>query len=823
MSSFPKDINPEKEEDDIDNNNFTKIMSLINKLNEKSNISKLKDINSKCVDLIFEEKTKKSLECLKKLESFLEGAVIDNKILIPKKYIIIVLHNIACCFQKLKDLNKTILYLEALIYHFDVSLEKKYKISINSEYFDSLIKSQNYFYDKKNLGDLILELRFCAKFHIQMSVVLSQAKRHVDSLFHAKLAALICEDNIIKTSYLYQIVKNDFQNNKIKENGSNNTLNIIKEQIKQNYKIIFELKKRIYNLRNNSFHLNNNNHNNNKSQEPNKINKTKINSVYNNYFKYLKNMVTKISRNTSNEKNNINISNKNQRNFYNSYEDFRKKQIDIYIKDKIVINDIKNIFEKKFTQIDDWIKTLKIDSIIYLSPLNYDDLDLDSDAKYELLRDSLLEKVIMLNVAYYCLSNELRILSKDKNNKNTNGEYYLYNALYLSLIFLPPNSPITNHYMISYYKNYKQGMDIIPEGQIMNYNIDLFRKEILNEKNKDINNCIYFIRGQRINKIIKEEKIIENNEPQINTGNNTNISNDNKSFKKKGIVIYPNEFSKRKKIENDKIIINIKNIRYKQKKNEEINTSDTNIFNKNINTSESKSKISNSRVSINTSIDMDTKNTKLINGTFELIPNNNFFERAKKSRIQEVKAPKFKLNFNKINFNNNSSEAQASGNKTNNSNKEDINYIVKKKFAKIRLKKNLNNFMAKKNINITMNNSDRKMNFNNVKNIKKKLNLKNITKKEKSNDKINISKKIIFKKDIKDINNKNKIYVFNNQLNKSTNTNNKIRINKLTNLSKYFRIKNKINIDKDYLTERLNLKSDNKNIKRKEINIKNDF
>ena len=821
MSSFPKDINPEKEEDDTDNNNFTKIMTLIKKLNEKSNINKLKDINAKCVDLIFDEKTKKSLECFKKLESFLEGAVIDKKILIPKKYIIIVLHNIACCFQKLKDINNTILYLEALIYHFDALLEKKYKISITSEYFDSLIKSKNYLYDKKNLGDLILELRFCAKFHIQMSVVLSQAKRHVDSLFHAKLAALICEDNIIKTSYLYQVVKNDFKNNKIKENGSNNSLNIIKEQIKQNYKIIFELKKRIYNLRNNSFHLNNNNKD--KSPEQNKINKTKINSVYNNYFKYLKNLVTKISRNTSNEKNNINISNKNQRNVYNSYKDFRKKQIDIYMKDKMVINDINNIFEKKFTQIDDWIKTLKIDTIIYLSPLNYDDLDLDSDAKYELLRDSLLEKVIMLSVAYYCLSSELRFLSKDKNNKNTNGEYYLYNALYLSLLFLPPNSPIINYYMTSYYKNYKQGMDIIPEGQIMNYNIDLFKKEILHENDKDINNYIYFIRGQKINKIIKEEKIIENNERRINTGNITNRSNDNKSFKKKGIVIYPNEFSKRKKNKDNKMMINIKNIHYKHMKNDEINISDTNIFDKNYDTSESKSKTSNSRISINTSIDMDIKNTKLINGTFELIPNNNFFERAKKSKIQEVKAPKFKLNFNKINLNNNSSEAQTSGNKTNNSKKEDINYIVKKKFAKIRLKKNLNNFTAKRNINITMNNSDRKINFNNIKSIKKKLNLKNITKKEKSNDKINISKKLFFKNDIKDINKRNKMHVFNNQLNKSTNTNNKIKINKLTNLSKFFRIKNKINQDKDYLTERFSLKRDNKNIKRKEINIKNDF
>ena len=47
----------------------------------------------------------------------------------------------------------------------------------------------------------------------------------------------------------------------------------------------------------------------------------------------------------------------------------------------------------------------------------------ENDRKYELLRDSILEKVIMLTVSYYCLSSELRYLSKDKNNNNINGEY----------------------------------------------------------------------------------------------------------------------------------------------------------------------------------------------------------------------------------------------------------------------------------------------------------------------------------------------------------------------------------------------------------------
>lgn len=51
---------------------------------------------------------------------------------------------------------------------------------------------------------MILELRFCAKFHLQMCAVLSQAKKHMKALNHAKLALLICEDNLIKTYFLFQ-------------------------------------------------------------------------------------------------------------------------------------------------------------------------------------------------------------------------------------------------------------------------------------------------------------------------------------------------------------------------------------------------------------------------------------------------------------------------------------------------------------------------------------------------------------------------------------------------------------------------------------------
>ena len=811
MSSFLQ----EKDEEDSKNKTTNKILSLIKNLNLNTNISKLKEINSKCVDLILEDKNKKALNVLKNIESFLENEIMDMKIPIPKKFIIIILHNISCCYEKLKDLDNCILYFEALLYHFDSLLEKQYNISINPEYFVSLIKFNYYLYDKTNLGDLILELRFCAKFHIQFSILLSKAQKHVDSLYHAKIAALICEDNIIKTSYLYQMIKNEFKNNKIKENGSNDELNKIKEQIKHNYKIVFELKKLIKNLRNNS-----SNSNNIKLNEQYYNKKRKINSVYNNYFKYVNNTNSNISRQSSNYEGTYpNNNDTNNKNCFNSYLDFRKDKINIYTQDKNLLKEIKNIFEKKFLDKDDWIKNLNITTITNLSPLNYEDLDLDSDPKYELLRDSLLEKVIMLTVSYFCLSNELRILSPDKNNQNTNGEYYLYNALYLSLYLLPSGSSIVNFYRSSYYKNYKQCLDIIPEGQIMNYNIDIVKKEIFNENNTDFNDYSYFVKAKKINMIIKEEKSLEKIENQEKEGNISSRSHDYKNkiklIKKKGIVIHlNNDYNKKKK-----------NFDYKNnspnnnKKKKIINISDNNIFNtKQYETNSSY--VSNSLVSMDTSTEIDIKNIKLIYGNIGLLPNSNFIERANKSKIQKIKAPKFKLNFNKINPEYNMTEIKNSGNKTKDSIKDHINNNIK---MKILLNKNKKKFLLKNNFktNEKMNSYDRKGNLNNNinnnnininKTAKKKINLKinnkNILKNEKLNINYNKITKIFgykmdYKNSYNNINNMDKKHVFTNQLTNPIKLNNK---NKISNLFKYFRIKNISNKDKECLTERLNMK-----------------
>ena len=542
-------------------NDINNLENVNNNIDISSNLdfSKIKEYNNKSVDYIFDEKIDISLEILKKIEIFLETNAIESKLNLDEKILIIILHNLACCYQKLKDFENCISYLEAVIYHFDSSLEPKHNITINEEYF---FKSRNE--DQSNyslLGDFILELRFSAKFHLQMCAVLSQANKHIEALKHAKLAALMCEDNLIKTHYLYNQMKlNNFKNNRI--NNNEDDFSIFTEKINQSLKIIHELYNRVINLRNK--------------------------------FNFSSNKIPDIN----------NFPNPSNPHNFSSYLNYTNFEINKYLSNNSLTNNIRQTFGSSITK-DDWIQLLNIGNIMYLSPLNYDDLELDSDPKYELLRDAILEKVVMLTVAYFCIATELRFLSPDKGNNITNGEFYHFKAVEFASLFLPVSCPIVKHYIVSYYKHYGNDMEIIPEGKIVEMKIDLIRSEI--EKDKD---TLTFVKTKKINYI---NKVIVND-------NQSNHLNNKKESKNE--IIPNNNLAIKSKIKEDKapkFKLNFNNLRE-----------------------------SNSSIKENANNNSDRIEVKQVNNNL----NNNNNKRLEKNSTSGAKTERIQINKNNINNNN---------------------------------------------------------------------------------------------------------------------------------------------------------------------------
>lgn len=365
--------------------------------NSSTIVHQILELNNQSIQLILEENIEAALEILSDAQILLS----KNKSLITEsKVSVIINHNTACCYQKQKNIEKCINYLQKVNNEFNIYLENKHKIQINTNFFLNKILTEQ-INSNILLGDFILELRFCAKFHLQMCAAFSQNNNHIEALNHARLAALICEDNIVKTYFLLKQTKNEI----LKDTNNKKFSKIFYEKLTENEPIIISLYKTIIEC--------SNNFKQGKNTNKEIFTKEKI-------FSFISNKDTKIST-------------------------------------RNILGIIKN---------DDWLNLFNIGNIMFLYAMSYDDLDLDSDPKYELLRDAIIEKILMLTVAFFSIANELRFI----NNKADNGAYYHSKAVEIACCFLPCSCPIVKHYVNTYCKYYGNG----------NLNIDL-DKEFNNE------------------------------------------------------------------------------------------------------------------------------------------------------------------------------------------------------------------------------------------------------------------------------------------------------------------------------------------------------
>jgi hypothetical protein len=114
---------------------------------------------------------------------------------------------------------------------------------------------------------------------------------------------------------------------------------------------------------------------------------------------------------------------------------------------------IKNLFG--FFPCEETIMGLNIGNIMQLSPLTVMDSLSESERQFELTRESLLEKVALLAISYFCISTEKRFLAQAANNSGIKeSEYFHGRALEITCQFLPSECPLVSHIYATYQKHY---------------------------------------------------------------------------------------------------------------------------------------------------------------------------------------------------------------------------------------------------------------------------------------------------------------------------------------------------------------------------------
>ena len=117
---------------------------------------------------------------------------------------------------------------------------------------------------------------------------------------------------------------------------------------------------------------------------------------------------------------------------------------------------IRNFFG--FCQTNDWCSNANMSSIMQISPLTLQDILSTTDKELELTRESILEKITLILVAYFCVSTEKKFLSQlnEANGKvyGEQSEFWHAKVLELACHFLPSECPLLGHIFASYQKNY---------------------------------------------------------------------------------------------------------------------------------------------------------------------------------------------------------------------------------------------------------------------------------------------------------------------------------------------------------------------------------
>jgi hypothetical protein len=106
-----------------------------------------------------------------------------------------------------------------------------------------------------------------------------------------------------------------------------------------------------------------------------------------------------------------------------------------------------------------------------ISPLTLQDFLSQTALQLELTREFVLEKMCFLSVSYFCMGTEYRFLHQLKEQiqeqsfERKDSEYWHGKAVEMAISFLPSESPLVSHILMSYEKHHSPANMVIPENE----------------------------------------------------------------------------------------------------------------------------------------------------------------------------------------------------------------------------------------------------------------------------------------------------------------------------------------------------------------------
>ena len=440
----------------------------VEEINLKEEIESINVNNSKALFYMNEENYEKAIQTLERNKKYLKMIEDKNPLyhanLIIVRVMLINYNNVAYCYQKLNNLSLCIENLKVAIGYYNNYIKNTFFIDdyYKVDKFEELLNSKPKLDKIKFLGEYILQTRFEAKFRLQLCAVLSQFGTHNEALENAQFALKLCEENINKTLLLADLVQTTY----FKANGGNEQY--FKSKIES---INFDHSKKSINS---SFDIKNN--------ESKQSVKDSISSLINDYkelkLKSKQNDSTHSPISSSGNVQQFQISNQNSLILleYNGFCEQVQECKGLLLslnevidknkqtkENKIILteNDIEEFRNKKYFKStsrnilgvkkqDDWINYLNIGNIMFITALSFDDLDLESDYKFELLKDAIMEKIIMIAISIFSLSSEARLMNQSIYSAESKHRL----SIEISCKYLPIACPITMHFISSYFKHY---------------------------------------------------------------------------------------------------------------------------------------------------------------------------------------------------------------------------------------------------------------------------------------------------------------------------------------------------------------------------------